>query len=343
MTFWLQGESWRFEKKADTSLKNSGKQQGNDKRPVILIIDDEPDNLEAIENLLSESDTPYRLRKSPNGRIALKKIADSVPDLVITDWDMPEMNGIEFIRQLKSEESTTDIPVIMCTGVMTTSENLQTALEAGALDYIRKPVDRIELLARTRSMLQLGSSIRTIKDQHKALQESYKNIERMAGMDSLTQLSNRRELLEKIKHEKARADRNTRSFVLALGDIDKFKTFNDRYGHDCGDHVLVSVASALKEMVRNQDSVGRWGGEEFLMLFPETDLEGGRIIAEKIRAEIADRTYGFQEQSLKISITIGLSLYEPHACINDCLKRADAALYRGKEAGRNRVVVHEKD
>ena len=100
---------------------------------------------------------------------------------------------------------------------------------------------------------------------------------------------------------------------------------------------------ALKEMVRMQDCVGRWGGEEFLMLFPETDLEGGRIIAEKIRAEIADRTYGFQEQSLKISITIGLSIYERHQDVNDCLKRADAALYKGKEAGRNRVVVHEDD
>ena len=320
-----------------------GQHHGHNKRPVILIVDDEPDNLEAIENLLLESDTPYRVRKSPNGRIALKKIADGVPDLVITDWDMPKMDGIEFIRQLRSKESTKDIPVIMCTGVMTTSENLKTALEAGALDYIRKPVDRIELLARTRSMLQLGSSFRMIKEQNNALQESYKKIEKMAGLDSLTQLSNRRDLLEKIKHEKARTDRNARSFVLALGDIDKFKTFNDRYGHDCGDHVLVSVAMALKEMVRKQDCVGRWGGEEFLMLFPETDLEGGRIIAEKIRAEIADRTYGFQEQSLKISITIGLSIYERHQSVNECLKRADAALYKGKKAGRNRVVVHDDD
>lgn len=143
----------------------------------ILIVDDQPENLQAIASLFKERKYPCEIMKAPNGIIALKLIKKKLPDLIITDWEMPQMDGIEFIKQLRSKNYTVDIPVIMCTGVMTTSENLQTALEAGASDYIRKPVDKIELIARTTSMLKLAESQHKIKVQNIELEQQKEEIQ----------------------------------------------------------------------------------------------------------------------------------------------------------------------
>ena len=137
----------------------------------ILIVDDQPENLQAIADLFKQNDHFCEIMKAPNGRIALKLIEKKLPDLIITDWEMPVMDGIEFVKQLRNNNITIDIPVIMCTGAMTTSENLQTALEAGASDYIRKPVDEIELVARTNSMLKLAESQQRIKEQNSELEQ----------------------------------------------------------------------------------------------------------------------------------------------------------------------------
>ncbi len=137
----------------------------------ILIVDDEPENLQTIADLLKDSDSSYEIMKAPNGNIALKLISKKIPDLIISDWEMPVMSGIEFIKKLRKNHPPLDIPVIMCTGVMLTSENLQTALKAGATDYIRKPVDKIELTARINSILKLSESQQIIKKQMLSLQE----------------------------------------------------------------------------------------------------------------------------------------------------------------------------
>ncbi len=135
----------------------------------ILIVDDQPKNLQIISDYLKESDNFCKIMKAPNGKIALKLVEKKTPDLIITDWEMPVMDGIEFIKQLRKNIITVNIPVIMCTGVMLTSKNLQTALKAGASDFIRKPIDKIELTARTNSMLQLGASQQKLLEQNKTL------------------------------------------------------------------------------------------------------------------------------------------------------------------------------
>lgn len=129
----------------------------------ILIVDDQIENLEAMVDILERDNLSCRITQAPSARIALMLIEKELPDLIITDWEMPEMNGIEFIKKLKANERTFDIPVIMCTGVMTSSENLETALRAGAIDYIRKPIDKIELIARTKANLHLSDSHKKIK------------------------------------------------------------------------------------------------------------------------------------------------------------------------------------
>ncbi len=137
----------------------------------ILIVDDQPENLQAIADCFAASNLPYMITKAPNGVIAMKLIQKKMPDLVITDWDMPEMNGIELVKNIKSITSEKEIPVIMCTGVMTTPENLQTALKAGAIDYVRKPINDIELISRTRSALMFADSRNKVIAQNKELTE----------------------------------------------------------------------------------------------------------------------------------------------------------------------------
>lgn len=148
----------------------------------ILIVDDEPENIVAITDIFEKDELPYELINAPNGSIALKIIGNIIPDLIITDWEMPVMDGLEFVEKLQLNEITKDIPVIMCTGVMTTSQNLYTALKAGAVDYIRKPIDRVELIARTRANLNLADNLNHIKQMNRSLIELSQFKEDMTNM-----------------------------------------------------------------------------------------------------------------------------------------------------------------
>lgn len=142
----------------------------------ILIVDDEIDNIRAIRNCIDDSEENYILYQALNGELAIKIVLAEMPDLIITDWEMPGMDGIELIKKLKQNEIIADIPVIMCTGVMTTSENLCTALMAGAVDYIRKPIDKIELIARVKSMLELSNSRKALKERFQLIEQNNKFI-----------------------------------------------------------------------------------------------------------------------------------------------------------------------
>lgn len=177
---------------------------------------------------------------------------------------------------------------------------------------------------------------------NRKLKDASEKMNRLARTDSLTQLPNRREVRDQIEHEIIRFERSGKPFVILIADIDDFKVFNDRYGHDCGDFVLVTVAREMRSMLRKQDCVGRWGGEEFVIILPETNMKGARVIAEKIRSTFVERTYRYQNDiELSIRMTIGGSVYLPKMSIDDCLKRADEALYEGKMNGKNQVVMAE--
>ncbi|MEM9303039.1 MAG: diguanylate cyclase [Pseudomonadota bacterium] len=305
----------------------------------ILIVDDEAPNLGAIARCFEENpDLDYDVLQSTSASRALKIAALERPDLIITDWDMPEINGIELIRRLKADPDMAQIPVIMCTGVMTTAENLRTALGAGAVDFIRKPVDAIELQARTHSMLELASSLQTVRERNEELRENYERMARMARTDMLTQLSNRFDIVDQLNSE-IRAAEPGRSLVVALADIDHFKSFNDRHGHSCGDFVLQQLAALLQGLVQHPHSVGRWGGEELIMLFREVDLDAAAALAEQVRAAIADASWEFEEQELRTTMTFGVCQLEGGDDVDRLLQRADAALYEGKRRGRNAVVA----
>ena len=306
----------------------------------VLIVDDEATNLQVIARVFEAMpDSPYEVMQTLSPVQALEIARQEQPDLIITDWDMPVVDGIELIRRLKDDPVTRDVLVIMCTGVMTTSQNLETALDAGAVDYIRKPVDALELIARTRSMLHLAATLKRMRRQNEELRASRDRMEWMARTDMLTKLPNRRDFLEKLDREMASARRHGRCFVLAMADLDDFKVVNDRHGHAAGDAVLEGAAALLRHAVRTDDYVARWGGEEFILLFADTDLEGGRLIAEKIRQLVSERSWEFEGRTLSITVTIGACAFDGRVELDALLRRADEALYQGKAAGRNRVVV----
>jgi len=168
-------------------------------------------------------------------------------------------------------------------------------------------------------------------------------LEQIARTDPLTKLSNRRDMLEKTDQEKRRFGRNGKPFVVILADIDGFKGINDKFGHEAGDFVLQSISHLMQSSIRKQDIVGRWGGEEFLFILPETDLDGGYLLAEKIRKNTAFAPFHYQSEIIFITITLGVSVYNKLTSVDECIRRSDKALYEGKKRGKNCVVVARPD
>jgi len=183
---------------------------------------------------------------------------------------------------------------------------------------------------------QLGR-IAERKHAEDKLKYANKKFELLARTDPLTQLSNRRDVMEKIKYEKRRFGRSEKPFGIIICDIDDFKSINDRFGHDTGDEVLKTLANIMCMNVRKQDTVSRWGGEEFLLLLPQTDIEGGIILAEKIRLKVKSKEFNFFGNKIHVTLTMGLSIYKKNKTIDETINQADQALYMGKKLGKDCV------
>lgn len=185
-------------------------------------------------------------------------------------------------------------------------------------------------------------SIRDIRDRlkyEKRLKQVMQQLEELSTTDPLTKLYNRRGLRNEIEHEVIRFERNNEAFVLIISDIDDLKTINDTYGHDAGDFLIVELSKVMRETIRKQDFIGRWGGDEFLFLLPQTDLSGGECLAKKIRQKINDLKISFKERKLSATMTFGVSVFQENDTLEDCFKRSDLALYRAKKMGKNSVVL----
>lgn len=186
---------------------------------------------------------------------------------------------------------------------------------------------------------QKARSNQIIEEQNLELTQAYKKMEELARTDMLTGLSNRRDMYQIIKHETDRFERNDKPFTIIMGDIDNFKKINDTYGHEAGDHVLIKLSNLMRTFMRKQDIVSRWGGEEFLLLLPETDIEGGKKIAEKLREKIKREVIPYKGNDIKVTITIGISVYDRIHDVNESISAADKAMYFGKIRNKNCVVT----
>ena len=307
----------------------------------IVIVDDSPDNLRLLIGILKEQG--YKVRPAPSGARALATVRKMPPALILLDIMMPEMNGYEVCRQLKKDETTRDIPVIFLSALNKVFDKVK-AFKVGGVDYISKPFQVEEVMVRVNTHLMIQAKQKALSLKNEALveksviiTEQAKKLEQLATKDCLTGLSNRRDFQEKVELEEKRFKRTQRRFSIILLDIDHFKNVNDTYGHDFGDRVLINVARTLNQGLRAQDIIARWGGEEFICLLPETDADGARHVAEKIRTKIGAQRQDRGDASVSVTVTLGICVYDGSCSIEDSIKSADTALYEGKKYGRNQV------
>lgn len=313
-------------------------QTGQEAVPTILVADDEPINRSLIQRRLERAG--YRVLTAENGREAVEKTLAALPDLVILDVMMPVMDGLEACRRIKDDEATRDIPVIFLSARDETEVKVN-GLSLGANDYISKPFKAEELLARVDVAMRLKHERDLLRETAEEARAHAELAQERAVTDALTGLLNRYGLQRSLAREHAEARRYERQLACLMIDLDNFKKINDTYGHSAGDTALQQVATILIDAVRRSDMVFRYGGEEFLALLPETDLEGAAALAEKIREAASARLFGDGEHVFTLTLSVGAaSLYKGESG-NDMIARADLALYHAKERGRNRVARAE--
>ncbi|GAB4212966.1 MAG: diguanylate cyclase [Sandaracinaceae bacterium] len=255
-------------------------------------------------------------------------------DLVLLDVIMEGMSGVDACRILKARDDTF-VPVVLVTA-RTDPDARVEGLRIGADDYVSKPFEEEELIARVGSMLR-------IKRRFDALAETRDRMAELAVLDDLTGLYNVRYLQQRFGEEWKRAERHREPLAIAMLDVDHFKSVNDRHGHDVGDLVLREASARLKASVRDTDVVARYGGEEFVVLLPSTQLAGALVVAERIRRAFADKPFETPRSRLAITTSIGVALYPSRGITtrDQLLRAADSALYRAKEEGRDRICVHQ--
>lgn len=294
----------------------------------ILIVDDNASMIQLMARMLKGVAS---LRFATRGEEALRLMREAPPDLVLLDADMPGLSGYQVCEAIRADAALVDIPVIFVTGHGEADAELR-GLDAGAVDFITKPVNEALLLARVRTQLR----IKSMADE----------LRRMATTDGLTGLVNRRHFDELMQREWQRCARSGAPMALLMVDVDHFKRYNDHYGHPAGDACLQAVARALESAARRPaDRVGRLGGEEFALLLPDTDLPGAQGLAEQVVHTVRDLQlpHAGSLTGACVSISVGVAACVPRSAapggVPLLYRAADRALYEAKAHGRNRWVA----
>lgn len=308
----------------------------------VLVVEDAASQRLVLEKQVAS--LGYAVDAASDGRDALEQLRGQRPQIVITDWVMPGVDGIELCRIARASDWGRLLYIIILTAHGDESRLIE-ALDAGANDYLIKPVNPRELQARLRAatrvvelQAELDRRAERLEAMNAKLVEANRRLYDFAHTDALTGLPNRRFIIDRLQQEWALFARKRVPFSVLLLDIDHFKAINDEHGHDAGDGVLQRVAQILRREIRTEDTVGRFGGEEFLIIAPVLDREAAMCVAERVRAAIAREPFGPQDAPWSISASVGVASARP--AMEEArvlLKRADLALYEAKGAGRNRI------
>lgn len=314
-------------------MTNGSEAQSSEAVPMarILVVDDNQDNIEIIATRLRFRG--YEIIEAGTGMQALELIHQNPPDLILLDVMLPDIDGHEVSRRIKGDEQLPFLPIILVTAKDLTQDKV-AGLEAGADDYVTKPINFPELEARVRSMLR----IKRLQDE---LEEKNRELERISISDGLTGLFNHRHIHGLLHEEFERADRTGERLTVAMFDLDRFKSVNDNYGHQAGDRVLEQFAELLRLQAREIDRLGRYGGEEFMAILPHAGIDDGVVFVERVRREVARHPFNIgREEPLHMTVSCGVAAY-PYEAIRDpetLVRLADEALYAAKAGGRNRTV-----
>lgn len=323
------------------------------KKAKILIVDDRPENLLVLESLIE--DPNIELVAANSGEEALMATLDHSFALVLLDVNMPGMSGYEVAELMRGNKMTKNIPIIFVTAEQKEQSHMFKGYDAGAVDYLFKPLEPVVLQGKISVFLELyfqktelevktkelDSKLIELGELQKQLEESNEKLMLLSITDGLTGLINRRRFDEVFEEEWHRAARHNRSVSLLMIDIDNFKLYNDNYGHPAGDETLKIVAAVLAGAAkRNMDTVARYGGEEFIVVLPDTDVAGAEVLAEKMRQGVYSQNISHLKGGAdgRITISVGIASKvperadDPHAAL---LSAADTKLYEAKETGKN--------
>jgi diguanylate cyclase (GGDEF)-like protein len=293
-------------------------------KPKILVVDDMPINITILDKILNPE---YEILSAASGKEALEMAYRQIPDLILLDVVMPEMDGFEVCKKLKHDDKTKDIPVIFISA-NTQEEDESRGFEAGVVDYITKPVRATIVKARVRLQLELKSA----RDHLKSL----------STIDGLTQVANRRKFDETMENEWRRNRRNQHPISLIMMDIDFFKAYNDHYGHLAGDECLKTMAREISAMARRPaDLFARYGGEEFVLLLPEVDIKGAGFVARQVQEIVktvgVPHAYSLIAEYVTLSMGVATLVPQEGQAHYDLIYAADKLLYLAKQNGRNQI------
>ncbi len=309
----------------------------------ILAVDDDPTSLKLLVAMLERAG--HEVLTATNGREALAVALQEHPQMVITDWLMPEMDGIALCKHLRRMEEGKKLYILILTG-RTEEERIVEAFDAGADDYIVKPFKPRLLLARIQPGMRVihlqeekDRQMREKEERNAQLENAKRQLRAAALTDSLTELPNRRYAMKRLDREWSKAGRMPNPLSVIMLDIDHFKNVNDQYGHDVGDQVLQATARAIQRVLRRGDTCARMGGEEFLILCPSTSSEAAGLVAERIRSSVEANVIQMGGFHGAVTLSLGVGTKSPEiASIDALIKMADEAVYEAKRAGRNRWV-----
>jgi len=311
----------------ESDLMNADWSLAGASRPRLLIVDDQPVNIRVLHQVFSEDCDIFM---ATNGADAVEFCATSPPDLVLLDVVMPEMDGLEVCRSLKANPLTANIPVIFVTGLDDPREE-NACWDAGAVDFITKPINAQTTRNRVRAHLMLKRQADTLR--------------RLAWIDGLTGIANKRQFDQRIKEEISRCQRGSLYLTVVAIDIDHFKAYNDAYGHLQGDDCLKKVSQAIHAaMLRSGDLVARTGGEEFTCILPQLAPQDARDVVARIKSSVHELDLAHKHGiDGKVTLSLGVSCSVPDGGTSpeSLIEKADQALYQAKKLGRSQVVFSE--